>query len=385
MKLMLLTAGILFFSLYLKAQRGDSVTVTGTLVGLNNNKLSISFIDDLGKKQYTSVLGLNDQFSVHIPVQKRPVSANLYISWPRNSPEVVQMPLPPLNFFIWNKDLQLKGNARQINVAQVQGDEENDLYSDLTRRGTKGEIRYQELLERIVSKTKLSVKDSLALHQEIREIFMSNADRQKKFIKSNPGAFASVFLLGRMSNNYTADNYVAAWEALLPTYKNTPEGEGIKKELQKLAPTMAGTPVFAFERLDKDGKMVSPELLKGKTYLLDFWGSWCGPCRASHSHLKSVYKKYKKKGFEIVAIAHERGKTLDDSKASWLKAIHEDQINWVHILNQDGIEKQNLVSTYHITAFPTKILVGADGKIIFRISGGATNDLDKELERIYGF
>ena len=148
---------------------------------------------------------------------------------------------------------------------------------------------------------------------------------------------------------------------------------------------MAGTPVFAFERLDKDGHKVSPELLKGKTYLLDFWGSWCGPCRASHPHLKTLYSKYKDKGFEIVAIAQERGKTLDDCKATWLKAIQEDQINWVHLLNQDGIEKQNLVSTYHVNAFPTKILIGADGKIILRITASATDDIDQALKRIYGF
>lgn len=385
MKSMFLAAGLLFFNLFLKAQSGDSITVSGTLTGLNSNKLAISFTNNLGKNQYTSVQGIKDQFSVRLPAQKLPASASLYISWPMNSSGGAQMPLPPLNFFIFDKDLQVKGNARQINLVEVQGDEENDRYSKLIQQGAKEEIRYQELLETIVNKKKLSASDSLALHREIREISMSRSNRQKKFIRSNPGAYASVFLLGRMTNQYTADNYVDAWKSLLPTYKNTPEAEGIKKTLQKLAPTMAGTPVFAFERLDKDGNPVSPELLKGKTYLLDFWGSWCGPCRASHSHLKSVYRKYKRKGFEIVAIAHERGKTLEDSKTNWLKAIQEDQINWVHILNQDGIEKQNLVSTYHITAFPTKILVGADGKIIFRISGGATDDLDKALERIYGF
>jgi len=124
---------------------------------------------------------------------------------------------------------------------------------------------------------------------------------------------------------------------------------------------------------------------KGRTILLDFWGSWCGPCRASHPHLKELYKKYKDKGFEIIAIAQERGKTLHESKNSWLKAIADDDINWVHILNQDGVEKQDLVKSYRVNAFPTKILVDTEGKIILRITASATDDIDKALEKVYGY
>ncbi|MNL33255.1 Thiol-disulfide oxidoreductase ResA [compost metagenome] len=159
----------------------------------------------------------------------------------------------------------------------------------------------------------------------------------------------------------------------------------IEKTVQRLSLTKAGTPVFDFERTDKDGNKVSTAALKGRTYILDFWGSWCGPCRASHPHLKELYKKYKSKGFEIVAIAQERGKSLEESKAKWLKAIEEDGISWVHILNQDGIEKQDIVKTFNVNAFPTKILIGADGKIITRTTSGASDAIDKAMEKIYGF
>ncbi|WAC42663.1 TlpA family protein disulfide reductase [Pedobacter sp. SL55] len=115
-----------------------------------------------------------------------------------------------------------------------------------------------------------------------------------------------------------------------------------------------------------------------------FWGSWCGPCRASHPHLKELYSKYKADGFEIIAIAQETAKNLDDARAAWLKAIEEDQINWVHILNRDGVEQQNILKDYGVNSFPTKILVDKDGKIILRISASATDDIDKALEKIYG-
>ncbi|MBE9598994.1 TlpA disulfide reductase family protein [Pedobacter sp. MC2016-24] len=384
MKLLYLTVGMLMLSLFSSAQT-DSITVSGTIAGLANQKVNISFADNAGKNQYKSVAGVDNKFSVRLPVQNAPAPARLTVALPENS-AANSMMIPPLNFFIWNKNLQIKGNAALVNVAVVQGDAENDLYNVLIQQGAKSEIRYRELLSTAFDKNiKRTPEDSTKLHQELKKLSLSGYFREKEFVKNNPKSFASVFLLNRLGSFYTADDYLKAWNTLAPTYKNTAEAESIKKTLEKLAPTMAGIPVFAFERIDKNGNKVSPELLKGRTYLLDFWGSWCGPCRASHPHLKSLYSKYKDQGFEIVAIAQERGKTLDDCKATWLKAIQEDQINWVHLLNQDGIAQQNLVSTFHVNAFPTKILIGADGKIILRISASATDDIDQALERIYGF
>lgn len=384
MKPMFMAIAMLFLSLGLKAET-DSLTISGTLTGLEKNKVMISFTDENGKNQYLSAQGVNDAFVVHIPVQHQPVAARLSVSLPYNPSAAHEMPRPPFNFFIWNKDLVIQGKASTIISLKARGDAENNLYNELVQETAGGELRYQELLQQMInSKSKLSPIDSAARSEEIHKISMENYKKQKDFVRAHPDAFASIFLLSRMENLYSADHYVEAWKNLAPTYKNTALGQGIQRSVDKLTPTLAGTPVFAFERLDKDGKKVSSELLKGKTYLLDFWGSWCGPCRASHPHLKELYKKYSSKGFEIVAIAQERGKTLDESKASWLKAIKDDQINWVHILNQDGIEKQNIVKMFHISAFPTKILIDSNGKILVRVTSSATDDIDKALERIYG-
>lgn len=364
----------------------DSITISGELKGLNNHKVGISYVDENGKTQYTSIQAVNDKFSGKVKAQAMPAGARLSINWPRDPSAKPGMPMAPFNFFVWNKDLSISGDANSVPTMRIKGDTENNLYDQLKQASAKSEIRYQELLTKMINQdVKLSTKDSLAMHKEMRENSLAGYTQQKEFIKAHPQSFTSVFLLNRMANLYTADNYVAAFNALAPTYKNTEPGKSIQNTIEKLKPTLAGTPAFAFERMDKDGNKVSPELLKGRTYLLDFWGSWCGPCRASHPHLKELYKKYKGKGFEIVAIAQERSKVLDDAKATWLKAIKEDQINWVHILNQDGMEKQDIVKTYHVNAFPTKILVDARGKIILRITASATDDIDKALEKIYGF
>ncbi len=361
----------------------DSIRLYGRLDGLGNSKIWISYTDVNGKSRHVGAEGKADQFSLHLPSEQVPVTARLMVSWPKDPLAKSSMPRPPLNFFIWNKDLRVEGDANLLSVAKVTGDTENNAYATLIQHTAKEEARYQQLLSTISEKR--SAADSLKMHEEIREIFKHSMATQKKFIAEHPNHFASVFLLARMANMYTADQYFSAWNGLADTYKKTPPGLSIAATLKKLAPTMAGTPVFAFERSDKDGNKISSQQLKGKTYLLDFWGSWCGPCRASHPHLKELYRKYHTQGFEIVAIAQERGKTLDASKASWLKAIQEDQINWTHVLNQDGIEKQDLVKAFHVNAFPTKIMVDAEGKILLRVTASATDDIDKALAKIYGF
>jgi thiol-disulfide isomerase/thioredoxin len=384
MKSFLVASGLILGALIAKGQT-DSISIKGNLKGLGNNKVSISWAGEGSKNGYLVVQGNADQFSARVPARKMPVAARLSISWPREGQQN-QMPIAPFNFFLVDQDIFMGGDARFLEGIKLQGDKQNKLYNDLQQSMAATEFKRKHLMDRLLEKDKkLSAADSMKLHKELMATYRENSAKEKAFVKAHPDAFASVFLLSRMSNSYGADEYIAAWDALTPEYKNTPQGEEIEKTVERLSLTKSGTPVFDFERIDKDGKKVSTATLKGKAYILDFWGSWCGPCRASHPHLKELYKKYKSKGFEIVAIAQERGKALEDSKKSWLKAIEEDDIRWVHILNQDGIEKQNLVKTFNISAFPTKILVGADGKIITRTTSGASDAIDKALEKIYGF
>ncbi|TCC97788.1 TlpA family protein disulfide reductase [Pedobacter hiemivivus] len=385
MKILLSILGLLCFGLVSSAQT-DSITISGTLRGLNSNKISISWIGNDAKNRFVSIQGKGDHFSARVPLQHTPIPARLYISGSQESRSGSQMPVPPFNFFLLDKDITLNGDATVLSETKVKGDLQNEHYNDLLQQTAKAERRYTQLLTQLTDTAiKKSPADSVELHQEIRATIHEKTKTEKAFISANPDAFASVFLLSRLSNSYGADEYISAWDALRATYKGTTAGLAVGKIVEKLSITKFGTKVFAFERVDKDGHKISTEALKGRTYILDFWGSWCGPCRASHPHLKELYKKYKSKGFEIVAIAQERGKTLEESRTSWSKAIQEDGINWIHILNQDGIEKQNIVKTFNVNAFPTKILVGADGRIITRTTSSASDAIDKALEKIYGF
>ena len=108
--------------------------------------------------------------------------------------------------------------------------------------------------------------------------------------------------------------------------------------------------------------------LKGKVILLDFWASWCGPCRSSNRQLVKLYSRYKDKGFEILGVS------LDENKKDWIKAISKDKIKWLQINDAGGWDAKTAID-WNISQIPTSFLVGRDGKII-------AMDLEKaELEK----
>jgi peroxiredoxin len=117
-----------------------------------------------------------------------------------------------------------------------------------------------------------------------------------------------------------------------------------------------------------NGDTIQLSSLKGKVVLLDFWASWCGPCRVANKGLTKLYQKFKAKGFEIYSVS------LDDDKSKWTNAIKKDKINWLQVNDGGGWDAQTAVK-WGINAIPTSYLINKDGKLI-------AMDLEgKELEK----
>jgi thiol-disulfide isomerase/thioredoxin len=123
------------------------------------------------------------------------------------------------------------------------------------------------------------------------------------------------------------------------------------------------------------GDTVSLSSMQGKVVLIDFWASWCGPCRISNRHLTKLYSKYKSKGFEIFGVS------LDENKKDWMKAIKQDRITWTQVIDNRGWEAQTAID-WNLYQIPTSYLINKDGIIV-----GVDlekNDLEKALKDLLG-
>lgn len=134
---------------------------------------------------------------------------------------------------------------------------------------------------------------------------------------------------------------------------------------------------------DINGKVLGKGAIEGKYVLVDFWGSWCSPCRAGHPYLKELYEKYKDKGFEILAVASESASTMQVLLSNWKLAVKQDGLPWLHVLTEDREESGfNVTSAFGVKAFPTKFLMDKNGNLIHLDDGDEA--LADKLEELLG-
>lgn len=197
------------------------------------------------------------------------------------------------------------------------------------------------------------------------------------YIKSNPSSYVAVYAFKKQMSSFSVDEIKDLMSAFSAGIKNSDAGKDLAEVVAKTSKTAIGSPYADFAFQDKDGKPVklSDHVAKGKYVLLEFWASWCGPCRADIPHLKEVYELYHPAGFEVISIS------MDDSKEKWLKAMDEEKMKWLQVSDLKAFDG-DLSKLYNFNGIPTCVLIGPDGKIITRNMRGSW--MDKKLIALYG-
>ncbi|NQX42583.1 Thiol-disulfide isomerase or thioredoxin [Pedobacter steynii] len=167
------------------------------------------------------------------------------------------------------------------------------------------------------------------------------------------------------------------FQKLQSSLKASAEGIAYAARIEKAKKTAIGALAPDFILKDRNGKDQSLSSLKGKLVLLDFWGSWCMPCRQTHPHLKELYSGYKSKGLEILGVSNESGNPETDYK-KWTTALDEDKMDWINVLNTNNRSDKNkgILSDYAVNAFPTKVLIDRNGIIIKRFVGNTSKNAE---------
>ena len=138
--------------------------------------------------------------------------------------------------------------------------------------------------------------------------------------------------------------------------------------------TAIGSPAPEFAMNDASGKPVSLSSFKGKVVLVDFWASWCAPCREENPNVVRLYNQYKDQGFEVFGVS------LDRTKEAWVKAIADDNLTWTHVSDLKYFNSE-AAAIYQINAIPATYMLDPEGKIIGKDLRGAS--LENKLKEIF--
>jgi len=183
------------------------------------------------------------------------------------------------------------------------------------------------------------------------------------------GGFAALAQKKHVATIKLADAITERFNKTYPT-----QVKNIEAQAATLRTFTTGAEAPLFAGPDPEGNEISLESLRGKVVLLDFWASWCGPCRKENPNVVKIYNKYKEKGFEILGVS------LDRTKSRWVQAIEADKLTWLHVSDLKGW-KSAYGRLYGVSSIPQTVLLDKEGKIIARNLRGAA--LEQKLAEVF--
>jgi thiol-disulfide isomerase/thioredoxin len=353
----------------------DGFTVTMRIKGLGEHKIKASIqrngkyvIDTLTKIDTDLVVWKGKTVDPQL-VRVEVMDTSLYL----RVGKAVMAP-PALSFLLNNTEIEIEADAKQIFTGTIESkDPEVQLYNSI-RKADLEDAKENWALQQIQNR-KRNLNDTIGnydITQRLQYLKKKNQALRIQFLNDHPATFTSLLVLQSLFLILPINESEAKFYALNEEQKNSNTGKALILKIESNKSTAIGKPVIPFAQIGIDGTMVDINAYKGKVILIDFWGSWCVPCRISHPALKELYDQYKSKGFEIIGISNEIANSNRDKKKqdiAWRKAVKEDGLTWPQILYDPAIK--DIVKEYDINGYPTKFLVDQNGKFVMRILGNS--------------
>lgn len=226
-----------------------------------------------------------------------------------------------------------------------------------------GNIKFNKMMEAFYALPSDQQNSAIA-QADIREKYKAINTEQRQilaaYVKSNPDRLVSLDALKMYGGSEPDVNEVEAlFSRLSARVKQTMAAKSYAAILRNFRITAIGSIAPDFIQNDPDGKPVRLSSFRGKYVLLDFWASWCGPCREENPNVVSVYDQYKDKNFTVLGVSLDR----PDAKKAWMKAIEDDKLSWTQVSDLK-YWKNAVALQYHIQAIPQNFLLDPKGKII---------------------
>lgn len=246
------------------------------------------------------------------------------------------------------KDGQFKKGMIKGSAAQTENEEIQKTIQPISAKEDSLRTAFSKSTE---PNLKSELKKQIAnIKNEEYEVYFSYAKRY-------PNSIIIANIVDVYATTWGKEKTKNIYQLFTPAIQKTTYGKSINSFLALSQEIKIGGKYVDFEQANTDGKKIKLSDIKGKYVLLEFWGSWCGPCRDENPELVKTYNAYKAKGFEILGVA------ADNNKAQWLKAIKDDNLPWENVCDLKG-DKNEAGLIYGISAYPTNYLIDENGIII---------------------
>lgn len=292
-----------------------------------------------------------------------------------------------VSFFLEPTTMTVVLQMNKFGEAKFTGSKTQNEYATLETKRLEVQERWKIVMDTLTEVN----KRSNVQYQELKDwvlqpYFSETKNLDYTFFTLHPQSYVTAYMLRFHVNDLSLDSLQMFYNRLGKNIQKSIDGKDLAEEIKKIRAGSPGSVATNFTATDINGRELSLSDFKGKYVLLDFWASWCVPCRAGNPHLKELYAKYKDKGIEFIGVSD------DDSKpGAWHKAVEKDGLLWRQVLRGLDREKsmnnepneKDISEKYGISSLPTKILIDPQGKIIGRFSD-EKGPLDKELKKIFG-
>lgn len=280
----------------------------------------------------------------------------------------------PQHIFLENTAIKISGNKKDIKNLKIEGSAAHRDFDQFRKTFNPliGELSGKAaLINRVTDEAK-----RMNLMREYDSVVRVIQDEIDQFITAKPNSYVSPFLLfitAQIAENPT--QMEQRYNKLDEAIRNSNVGKSLASYIEYNKVGAIGTDALDFTQTDVEGKEVSLSQFRGKYVLIDFWASWCKPCREENPNVVEAYKKFSPKNFTILGVS------LDREKESWLNAIKKDGLVWTQV--SDLQFWNNAAATlYRVQGIPQNFLIDPNGKIVGKNLRGA--DLDAKLCDLLG-